>query len=169
MEDKYKLISSPLIIIGENDLLNPKVEELVSAPKVATEIDRGKKKHNAPNEFVLRVKALSSHSKRLNVIARKGGGRWFISLVTEQMDILRKYHYDYSGHGNPDGTSVGQSHKHFPTQQYPLRESHKDIETWAYDPGAFPQDFVEAIKQFCKECNITVQGLQERLDWRWFR
>ena len=168
MEEKYKPVSLPTLI-GENDILVPSVEELVSAPKIVVEIEGGKRKHNAPNEFTLRVKPSSSHSRRLIVLARKGGGRRFISLVTEQGDVLRQYHYDYSGHGNPNHTTVGQSHKHFPTRNYPLRGSHKGIETWAYDPGLFPEDFVDAVKHFCKECNVVIQGLQERLPLRWFR
>lgn len=168
MKEKDKTVRLPTLI-GENDTLVPSIEELISAPKVAVEIKGGKRRHNAPNEFVLRVKPNSRHSKRLIVLARKGGGRHLISLETEQGDVLRQYHYHYSGHGNPNRTTVGRSHKHFPTQKYPLRESHKDIETWAYDPGPFPEDFVDAVKHFCKECNIIIQGFQERLPWRWFR
>jgi len=166
---KYETQSLLPVVIGRDDSFEPIVEELVSVPKAAVEIVGGQRKHHAPNEFVLKVGVAQEHRRPLRVLATKHGGRWFISLVTEQMDILRQYHYDYAGHGNPDDTVVGRSHKHFPTHKYPLRESHKGIETWAYDPGSYPQDFVEAVKHFCKECNITIQALQERLSWRWFR
>lgn len=168
MEETHGTINLATIINGK-DALVPSIEELVNAPKVAVEIDRGKRKHNAPNEFILEIKPITSYSKRLMVIARKGGGRQFISLVNERGEVLRDYHYHYSGHRNPDHTASGPSHKHFPTQSYPLRESHRDIETWAYDPEPFPDDFIEAVIHFCKECNITIQGLQQRLLWRWFR
>lgn len=161
--------SLPAVVIGKEDSLEPIVEELVSARKVAVEVIGGRRIHHAPSEFVLRVKVIPEHFKRLKVIATRAGGQWFISLVTEDMDILRQYHYQYSHHGNPDGTIVGPSHKHFPTVQCTLREGHKGIETWAYDPGPYPQDFVEAVKHFCEECNISIQALQERLPLRWFR
>ena len=169
MAGEYETQSLPPVEIGEDDSFEPTVEQLVSASKVAVEIDDGQRKHHAPNEFVLNVKVLPQHAKRLKVIARRAGGRWFITLVTEQMEILRDYHFNYAEHGNPDDTVVGRSHKHFPSRKYPLRKSHKGIETWAYDPGPFPQDFVQAVKHFCKECNITIEGLQERFPLRWFR
>ncbi len=169
MEGKYETPSLPSVVIDSGDYFQPAVEKVVSAPKVAVEVSGGQRMHHAPSEFVLRVKVIPEYPKRLKVIAKRAGGQWFISLVTEQMDVLRQYHYQYSQHGNPDGSVVGHSHKHFPTVHYPLREGHKGIETWAYDPGPYPQDFVEAVKEFCKERNITIQALQERLLLRWFR
>ncbi len=160
--------SLPPIVISQNDSFKRVVEELVSAHKVAVDVVGGRRMHHAPSEVVLEVKVIPAHSKDLKVIATRGGGQWFISLVTEQGEVIRQYHNQYSPHQNPDSTIAGRSHKHFPTNQYPLREGHKGIETWAYDPGPYPQDFVEAVKHFCKECNITIQALQERLDLRWF-
>jgi hypothetical protein len=144
------------------------VEQLVSAQKVAVELTGGRQQIHPPNEFVLKVRTNPGHSVQMRLIATRNGGQFFITLITERGDVLRQYHYQYSPHPNPDGTNVGRSHKHFPTMLHPLRESHKDIDTWAYDPGYFPQDFVEAVKEFCKECNITIEALQERLSLRWF-
>ena len=157
------------MLLRKDNSFEPVIEELVNAPKVAVEIEPQKGKHHVPNKFVLRVKGTPEHRKRLKVVATRAGGQWVISLVTEQGAILRQYHYQYSPHPNPDGSIVGRSHKHFPTKHYPLRKSHKDIETWAYDPGPYPQDFVEAVKEFCKECNITIEALQERISLGWFR
>ncbi len=156
-------------MMGVGDMLLPEVEDLLQAPKVAEEINGGKRKHAAPNEFRLRVKRASGRNPGLIVVARKGGGSWFITLVTEHGDVLRQYHYGYTGHGNPNGTITGRSHKHFPTRNCPLQWSHKGIKTWAYDPDPFPGDFVDDVKHFCEECNIVIQRLQERLQWRWFR
>jgi len=169
VREKRQIPSLPPTVIGQHNYFDSVTEQLVATPKVAVEIIGGRRIHHAPNEFVLIVKAATEHSKRLKVTATKAGGQWFLSLVTERGEILRQYHYQYSPHSNPDSTVVGRSHKHFPTEQYPLREGHKDIETWAYDPGAYPLDFVEAMKEFCKECNITIEALQERLSLGWFR
>lgn len=166
VEEMQSMTSLP---VDNNDSLVLTTEALVKVSKVAVEIEGGRRRHSAPNEFVLRVKPEPGHSKRLLVLAQKSGGRRFISLVTENGEILRQYHRDYSGHGNPDDTVVSKSHKHYPTQKYPLGDSHRNIDTWAYDPGPFPEDFVEAVKHFCVECNITIEGLQERLPLRWFR
>lgn len=152
-----------------NNCLDSMVETLVASPKVAVEVVGERRKHHVPSEFVLRVKAASEHSKRLKVIAMKSGGQWFITLVTEQGEVLRQYHFQYSGHENPNGTVVGRSHKHFPTKRYPLQEGHRGIETWAYEPEPYPPDFVESVKEFCKECNIAIEALQERLSLRWFQ
>lgn len=168
VEREYETRSLPPVGIGKDDSFEPIVEELVSAHKVAVDVVGRRKMHHAPSEFVLEVKAIPVHSKHLKVIATRAGGQWFISLVTEQGEVLRQYHNQYGPHPNPDGTIVGRSHKHFPTEQYPLQKGHKGIETWAYNSGHYPQDFVEAVKEFCEECNITIQALQERLDLRWF-
>ena len=150
----------------ESDSLNSDIEKLVGMPKVAVEITPRKRKHTIPNEFVLRVKSVEGHSRSLKVLAKKAGGQWYISLVTDQGDIiLRKYHYQYRGHPNPTDKVTGRLHKHFPTVKYPLLESHKDIKTWAYDPKPFPNDFGEAVKHFCRECKIEMVGIQERLYW----
>jgi hypothetical protein len=93
-------------MIGTHDSLVPVIEDFINVPKEAVEVEGGKRTHHAPNVFVLRVRPISSHSRQLKVLALKAGG-----------------------HGNPDGTDVGSSHKHFPTQQYPLAESHKDADT----------------------------------------
>jgi len=169
VREKRQIPSLPPAVIGQHNYFDSVVEQLVATPKVAVEIIGGRRIHHAPSDFVLIVKAATGHSTRLKVTATKAGGQWFLSLVTERGEILRQYHYQYSPHSNPDDTVVGRSHKHFPTEQYPLREGHKDIETWAYDPGAYPPDFVEAVKEFCRECNITIEVLQERLSLRWFR
>ena len=153
-------------IINNHNSLDEYIEELISVPKIATEILDTRTKQKIPNEFKLRVKSKTGHLKNLKVLAIKAGGQHFISLVTEQGDILRQYHYQYNGHKNPDKSKTGKSHKHFPTRIYPLRKSHKRMDTWAYDPtDIFPADFVEAVKHFCKECNIEVNALQERLEW----
>lgn len=161
--------SLPTVAISPSNSFISIVEELVNAPKEAVEMSGGRRKHHAPSNFILRVKVIQGHSNRLKVIAIKAGGQWFISLVTEQGEVLRQYHYQYNTHPNPDGSTVGRSHKHFPTRRYPLRKRHKDIQTWAYDPEPFPHDFEDAVKHFCEECNITIQSLQERLNLRWFR
>lgn len=152
----------------ENDSLNTDLEKLVNAPKVAVEITPKKRKHSIPNEVVLRVKLTEGYPRSLKVLATKAGGQWYISLVTDRSDILRKYHYQYRGHPNPDDTITGRSHKHFPTLKCPLLESHKEIKTWAYDPEPFPDDFGAAVKHFCKECKIDMGGIQERLPLEWF-
>ncbi len=159
----------PHVAIGKSDSFVADVEELVSARKEAVEVIGGRRAHHAPSEFVLRVRVVPQYPRQLKVVASRAGGQWYISLITDQGDILRKYHYQYSTHPNPDQTIVDRSHKHFPTQRYPLRERHKGVETWAYDPGPYPKDFVDAVKFFCDECNITIRALQERLDLRWFR
>lgn len=169
LEGEHKISSLQSSIVGQDNCLDSAVEELVATPKVAVEVLGERRKHHVPSEFVLRVKVTSQHLKRLKVTATRAGGQWFITLVTERGEILRQYHFQYGSHENPDGTVVGRSHKHFPTEKYPLQEGHKGIETWAYDPGAYPDDFVEAVKEFCKECNIAIAALQERLSLRWFQ
>lgn len=160
-----RYISSPPVVLRKDDAFDSMVEELVNTPKVAVETDTRKTSQRIPNKFVFKIKAHLEHSKHFKVTATKAGGQWYISLVTESVDILRQYHFQYNGHTNPDGTTIGRSHKHFPTRQHPLREGHKDIETWAYDPGPYPQDFEGSVKEFCSECNITIEALQERVNW----
>jgi len=167
VEGEYQTRSSPPVQIGTDDSFETVVEELISAHKVAVDVVGGRRMQHAPSDFVLEVRVIPLHSKHLKVIATKAGGQWFISLVTDQGEVLRQYHNQYSPHPNPDGTIVDPSHKHFPTQRYPLQKGHKGIETWAYNPGPYPKDFVEAVKCFCKECNIIIHALQERLDLRW--
>ncbi len=164
-----KFPSLPPLSINKSDSYVFNTEQLVSTPKVAVEFMGERRRRNAPSEFVFRVRESEGHSSRLRVTATRSGGQWFISLVTERGQVLRQYHYQYSPHKNPDGNVVGRSHKHVPSNNNPLREGHKGIDTWAYDPGPYPHDFVEAVKEFCKECNITIQALQERLSLRWFR
>ncbi len=159
----------PSTMIAADDSLNSTLEGLVNAPKIAVEIDPKGERYRVPSEIVLRVRLVQDHSKHLKVVAKKAGGQWYITLVTERGEVIRQYHYQYSEHPNPDGATVGRSHKHFPTKRHPLREGHVGIETWAYDPEPYPEDFLDAVKEFCKECNIVIEGLQERVGLRWFR
>ena len=168
MNKSQQFPNLPSLSINKSDRYVFDTEQLVSTSKVAVEFMGERGRRNAPNEFVLRVRASEGHPPGFRVTATKNGGQWFISLVTERGHVLRQYHYQYSHHENPDGSVVGRSHKHVPTKKYPLREGHKGIDTWAYDPGPYTHDFVGAIKEFCKECNITIQALQERLSLRWF-
>ncbi len=154
-------------IIGEDDELDTYCEQLVSAPKIANEKPEDRKSHRVPNEFVLRVRVAKGTHQRLQVLAKRAGGQWFMSLETDKGEILRGCHYQHTGHPNPDGSMTGRYHKHFPSKLFPLLKGHR-VNTWAYDPPvSFPNDFVDSVKCFCKECNIEVAGLQERL--RWFR
>lgn len=158
MESEHKSHNPLYVDIGSDDCFEPAVEELVNIPKVAIEIyprlhrRNLPRTHNVPNEVVLTVRAIFRHFKPMRVIATKGGGQWFIQLVTERGDMLRQYHHQYNSHTNPDGSTVSSSHKHFPTKKYPLYKSHHRIDTWAYEPESYPQDFIEAVKTFCKEC-----------------
>lgn len=156
-------------LTGAGDSLDTAVEELVRAPKVAVETDPRGLGLRAPNRFVLRVKVALHHSVQLKVVATKAGGQWYLSLVTERGKVLRQYHKQYGPHRNPDQTPVPPLHKHFPTKRYPLREGHKDMDTWAYDPGEYPAEFVGGVKEFCKECNVEIEALQERLNLRWLQ
>ncbi len=147
-----------------NDWLNSDIEHLVDEAKDASEITPKSRKHSVPNELVLRVKIAGGHRRDLKVLARKAGGQWYIKLVTDKGDILRDYHYQYREHTNPDESITQRSHKHFPTMKYTLLDSHRGIDTWAYDPEPFPADFGEAVKAFCKENNIDITGIQSRLN-----
>jgi hypothetical protein len=161
--------SLPPLSINKGDSYVFDIERVVSTPKDAVEYRGERRRQHAPSDFVLRIREITGYSPGLMVTATKMGGQCFISLVTERGKILRQYHLQYSTHQNPDGSMVGRSHKHVPTNKYPLREGHKGIDTWAYDPGSYPYDFVEAVKAFCKECNIKIEALQERLSLRWFQ
>ena len=152
-------------IYSEKDYLDEDIERIVQEPKVAVEIIPRRRRQSVPNEFVLRVRLARGHSRGLKVLARKAGGQWFISLTTERGDIIRRYDYQYRGHPNPNGTMTGKSHKHIPTERYPLIEGHKKINTWAYDPETYPDEFEEAVKCFCVENNIDLVAIQQRLNW----
>ena len=151
-------------IITNKDSLLSDIERLVSVPKHAIEISPKGKTQKIPNEFILRIRQEIGHSVGMKVLAKKAGGQWFITLLTDKHVIIRQYHYQYNGHPNPDGNTTGRSHKHFPTKRHPLQENHRDTESWAYDPGPFPHDFVEAVRLFCSECNISLEYVQERLE-----
>ena len=58
-------------LVGLKGLLDQTIEQLVEMPKVAVEIDRGKAKYRAPDEFVLRVRAVPNHTKRMRVLLQK--------------------------------------------------------------------------------------------------
>jgi hypothetical protein len=156
-------LSNPISAIKGNGSLLPEIERLLAIPKSATEIlPRGRGK-NKPKELILRIKANNTHFGGMKLLAKEARGQWFITFLTDKNDIIRQYHYQYNGHPNPDSSITDRSHKHFPTKKYPLLESHNEIDTWAYNPEPFPDDFIEAIKSFCKECNISLEAIQERL------
>jgi len=168
VEESSQTPGYPPTSINADDAFDQVVENLVGIPKVAVEIDPRNEKRRAPNKFVLRIKPSIRFPQPLKVTALKAGGQIFISLVTERGVVLRQYHHQYGNHPNPDKNIVGRSHKHFPTKKYPLREGHKGIDTWAYEPEPYPQEFAGAVKEFCAECNITIEALQERASLRWF-
>lgn len=152
-----------------DDYLVSDVENLVKAKKEAVEVTPKRRKHSVPNEFVLRVKVVSGLHSNLLVLAKKAGGQKFISLVTERGEKIREYHYQHAGHPNPDNSITGKSHKHLPTEKYPILKNHKKDKTWAYDPEEYPEDFEGAVIDFCEENNIDLVALQKRLKEGWFK
>lgn len=153
---------------GEEDWLQSDVEDLVSAKKEAVEVTPKKRRHRVPSELVLRVKVVDSHRSNLKILAKKAGGQTFIRLVNERGRIIREYHYQYAGHPNPDDSVTGRSHKHFPTVNYPVLENHRKSKTWAYDPEGYQEDFEGDVIEFCRENNINLVALQQRLNKGWF-
>lgn len=156
-------------VLSDNDSLVSDVESLVEVRKVATEVVPKRRSTKVPNELVFRIKVAHKHTIKLTMLARNVSGQWFLSLQKSNGDILRKYHYQYEGHPNPNEEIITNFHKHFPTQKYPLSIKREDDDTWAYDLGDMPENFLEAVKDFCIECNIEIESVQERLNPEWFQ
>lgn len=82
-------------------------------------------------------------------------GKIDVDLIQES-EGLRKGHYNpRKHHRNPDGQIVKPHHVHFPTEKYP--RLYVQTKKYAY-PSQVNGNYIETIKQFCRESNIELRG-----------
>ena len=141
------------------------VEALIRAEKRAVSVRRRRRRRRRPaNRLDLSVKSVSGRQD-LKLTASRFGDDIYIELLDRRNTVLRQWHND-APHGNPDDRVTDERHKHYPSEIYRVNRHHGNEETWAYSTTDVDDTtLLSALQGFCKECNISLEGVQLQLEW----
>ena len=156
--------------IDSADQLITDIEDTLRANKVASQTYARRRKHVRLHDIT--PSFLPPNSFELEVLVRDSGATLFIREWVDKegkisIDLIhesehyRKGHFKHiRWHHNPNCRNIPPNHIHFPTLMYNnlMRQP-----TYAYPSDA--DNFIDALRRFCNDTNINIDGITIPLLW----
>jgi hypothetical protein len=154
---------NPVFWVASDDHLDKKIEDQVILLKRATSNNARHIRGLLPPSALELLVVCPKTQEILRLIEWEDEiGRIFINLIQDS-GLLRKGHFKTTWHNNPDGRGISPPHHiHFPTVKYSLAGS----KTYAY-PVKQGDNYLDALKKFCHDTNIVIDGVSIPLLRRW--